>query len=139
MRMSEWSSDVCSSYLRTLLAAGERLLARMPVIRSLYSAVKQIFETVLKEQSRAFREVILFEYPRPNCWSLGFITGPVDGSIQELTPDDTVNIFMPTTPNPTTGFLLFLPRRETQTLAMTVAEGIKMVVSGGLVTPPEDR
>src|SRR3546814_16216600 len=94
----------------------------MPVIRSLYSAVKQIFETVLKEQSRAFREVILFEYPRPNCWSLGFITGAVDGSIQELTPDDTVNIFMPTTPNPTTGFLLFLPRREQQTLALRSAK-----------------
>jgi uncharacterized membrane protein len=122
---------------RTLIAAGERLLARMPVIRSLYSAVKQIFETVLKEQSRAFREVILFEYPRKNCWSLGFITGPADGGIQELTPDDTVNIFMPTTPNPTSGFLLFLPRRETQTLSMTVEEGIKMVVSGGIVTPPD--
>jgi uncharacterized membrane protein len=99
--------------------------------------VKQIFETVLKEQSRAFREVILFEYPRKNCWSLGFITGPADVGIQELTPDDTLNIFMPTTPNPTSGFLLFLPRRETQTLSMTVEEGIKMVVSGGIVTPPD--
>src|SRR3546814_7206871 len=86
----------------------------MPVIRSVYSAVKQIFETVLKEQSRAFREVILFEFPRKNCWSIGFITGPVEPSIQELTPDDTVNIFMPTTPNPTTGFLLFLPRRRSE-------------------------
>jgi uncharacterized membrane protein len=122
---------------RTLIAAGERLLARMPVIRSLYSAVKQIFETVLKEQSRAFREVILFEYPRKNCWTLGFITGPAETGIQDLTPDDTVNIFMPTTPNPTSGFLLFLPRRETQTLSMTVEEGIKMVVSGGIVTPPD--
>src|SRR3546814_20088786 len=99
-------------------------LFRSPVIRGVYSAWKQIFETVLKEQSRAFREVILFEFPRKNCWSIGFITGPVEPSIQELTPDDTVNIFMPTTPNPTTGFLLFLPRRETQTLAMTVEEGI---------------
>lgn len=123
---------------RTLVAAGERILARMPVIRSLYSAVKQIFETVLKEQSRAFREVILFEYPRKNCWSLGFITGPADAGIQDLTPDDTVNVFMPTTPNPTSGFLLFLPRRETMALSMTVEEGIKMVVSGGIVTP-QDR
>jgi uncharacterized membrane protein len=122
---------------RSLVAASERLLARMPVIRSLYSAVKQIFETVLKEQSRAFREVILFEYPRKNCWALGFITGPAEGGIQELTPDDTVNIFLPTTPNPTSGFLLFLPRRETQVLSMSVEEGIKMVVSGGIVTPPD--
>jgi uncharacterized membrane protein len=122
---------------RTAIAAGERLLSQMPVIRSLYSAVKQIFETVLKEQSRAFREVILLEYPRKNCWALGFITGPADSGIQELTPDDTVNVFLPTTPNPTSGFLLFLPRRETQVLAMTVEEGIKMVVSGGIVTPPD--
>ncbi|WP_340118909.1 DUF502 domain-containing protein [Pelagibius sp. 7325] len=122
---------------RSLVSASERLLARMPVIRSLYSAVKQIFETVLKEQSRAFREVILFEYPRKNCWALGFITGPAEGGIQELTPDDTVNVFLPTTPNPTSGFLLFLPRRETQILSMTVEEGIKMVVSGGIVTPPD--
>jgi len=122
---------------RTLVASGERILARMPVIRSLYSAVKQILETVFKEQSQAFREVILLEYPRKNCWALGFITGPAEGGIQEITPDDTVNIFLPTTPNPTSGFLLFLPRRETQPLTMTVEEGIKMVVSGGIVTPPD--
>jgi uncharacterized membrane protein len=122
---------------RSLIAAGERLLARMPVIRSLYSAVKQILETVFKEQSKAFREVILLEYPRKNCWALGFITGPAESGIQDLTPDDTVNVFLPTTPNPTSGFLLFLPRKETQTLVMTVEEGIKMVVSGGIVTPPD--
>ncbi len=122
---------------RSLIGAGERLLNQMPVIRSLYSAVKQIFETVFKEQSKAFREVILLEYPRKNCWALGFTTGPAESGIQELTPDDTVNIFLPTTPNPTSGFLLFLPRSETQNLSMTVEEGIKMVVSGGIVTPPD--
>ncbi|MGD1876176.1 MAG: DUF502 domain-containing protein [Kiloniellaceae bacterium] len=122
---------------RSQLTAGDRLMARMPVIRSLYSAVKQILETVFKEQSKAFRDVILLEYPRKNCWALGFITGPAEGGIQELTPDDTVNIFLPTTPNPTSGFLLFLPRKETQMLTMTVEEGIKMVVSGGIVTPPD--
>ncbi len=124
---------------RSLVAAGERLLARMPVIRSLYSAVKQILETVFKEQSKAFREVILLEYPRKNCWAVGFITGPAESGIQELTPDDTVNIFLPTTPNPTSGFLLFLPRKETQILSMTVEEGLKMVVSGGIVTPPDPK
>ncbi|MGF1630956.1 MAG: DUF502 domain-containing protein [Kiloniellaceae bacterium] len=124
---------------RSLVATGERILARMPVIRSLYSAVKQILETVFKEQSQAFREVILLEYPRKNCWALGFITGPAETGIQELTPQDTVNIFLPTTPNPTSGFLLFLPRKETQPLTMTVEEGIKMVVSGGIVTPPDSE
>ncbi|WP_420348081.1 DUF502 domain-containing protein [Pelagibius sp.] len=124
---------------RSLVASGERLLARMPVIRSLYSAVKQILETVFKEQSQAFREVVLLEYPRADCWALGFITGSAEVGIQELTPDDTVNIFLPTTPNPTSGFLLFLPRGEVRALTMTVEEGIKMVVSGGIVTPPDRR
>jgi len=124
---------------RSLVASSERLLARMPVIRSLYSGVKQILETVFKEQSQAFREVVLLEYPRQDCWALGFITGPAEVGIQELTPDDTLNIFLPTTPNPTSGFLLFLPRREVRALTMTVEEGIKMVVSGGIVTPPDRR
>ncbi|WP_422366981.1 DUF502 domain-containing protein [Pelagibius sp.] len=124
---------------RSLIASGERLLAQMPVIRSLYSAVKQILETVFKEQSQAFREVVLLEYPRPDCWALGFITGPAEHGIQHWTPEDTVNIFLPTTPNPTSGFLLFLPRNEVQSLTMTVEEGIKMVVSGGIVTPPDRR
>ncbi|MEO3430261.1 DUF502 domain-containing protein [Pelagibius sp. CAU 1746] len=124
---------------RSLIHAGERLLARMPVIRSLYSAVKQILETVFKEQSKAFRDVILLEYPRKNCWAVGFITGPAESGIQELTPDDTVNVFLPTTPNPTSGFLLFLPRKETQILSMSVEEGLKMVVSGGIVTPPDPK
>jgi uncharacterized membrane protein len=119
------------------VVAGERLLARMPVIRSLYSAVKQILETVFKEQSKAFRSVILLEYPRKNCWALGFITGDAERGIQALTPEDSVNVFLPTTPNPTSGFLLFLPRKATQQLTMTVEEGIKMVVSGGIVTPPD--
>ena len=124
---------------RSMIASGERLLARMPVIRGLYSAVKQILETVFKEQSQAFREVVLLEYPRPDCWALGFITGPAEAGIQDLTPRDTVNIFLPTTPNPTSGFLLFLPRTAVRPLTMTVEEGIKMVVSGGIVTPPDRR
>jgi uncharacterized membrane protein len=97
--------------------------------------VKQIFETVLKEQSRAFREVILLEYPRENCWALGFITGSAESGIQELTPDDTVNIFLPTTPNPTSGFLLFAPAREVIELEMSVEDAAKLVISAGLVYP----
>ncbi|WP_299621169.1 DUF502 domain-containing protein, partial [Pelagibius sp.] len=72
-------------------------------------------------------------------WALGFITGPAEAGIQDLTPQDTVNIFLPTTPNPTSGFLLFLPRAAVRPLTMTVEEGIKMVVSGGIVTPPDRR
>ena len=124
---------------RFLLRTSERVLSRMPVIRCVYSALKQIFETVLSRQSDAFREVVLFEYPRRGSWALGFITGKTEGEIQSSTEDEVVNVFLPTTPNPTSGYLLFLPRRELVILSMTVEEGIKMVISGGIVTPPDRR
>lgn len=117
----------------------EHFLGRMPVIRSVYAAVKQIIETILKQQSNAFREVVLFEYPRRGSWAIGFITGQTQGEVQNLTTDDVVNVFLPTTPNPTSGYLLFIPKRELVILDMTVEEGIKMVVSGGIVTPPDRR
>ncbi len=120
---------------RTLVQMGERILDRTPVVRSLYGAVKQIIETVFKEQSKAFREVVLIQYPRPESWAIGFVTGQTEGHVQDLTPRQVVNVFLPTTPNPTSGFLLFVPREEIQTLGMTIEEGIKMVVSGGIVTP----
>jgi uncharacterized membrane protein len=113
----------------------ERLIERLPVLRGIYSAVKQIFETFFKKQSTAFREVVLVQYPRPDAWAIGFITGAAASEIRDNTSGDSVNIFLPTTPNPTSGFLLFLPRDRTRTLKMTVEEGLKMVVSGGLVTP----
>ncbi|HSK38180.1 MAG TPA: DUF502 domain-containing protein, partial [Arenibaculum sp.] len=96
-------------------------------------------ETVLANQSQAFREVVLIEYPRRGSWALGFITGPTQGEVQNLTADDVVNVFVPTTPNPTSGFLLFFPRSDIHVLNMTIEEGIKMVVSGGIVTPPDRR
>lgn len=117
----------------------ERILARMPVVRSIYGATKQIFETVLAQSSRAFRDVVLVEYPRRGIWAIGFITGTTEGEVQELTEDVVVNVFLPTTPNPTSGFLLFLPKRDLIYLSMSVEEGIKMVVSGGIVTPPDRR
>jgi len=124
---------------RYWVRTSERILSRMPVIRSVYGAIKQIFETVLSHQSDAFREVVLFEYPRRGSWAIGFITGKTEGEIQDSTEDDVVNVFLPTTPNPTSGYLLFVPRRELVVLSMTVEEGIKMVVSGGIVTPPDRR
>jgi uncharacterized membrane protein len=124
---------------RLLLRISERILARMPVIRSVYGAVKQIFETVLANQSSAFREVVLIEYPRRGLWALAFITGTTQGEVQEITEDEVINVFMPTTPNPTSGFLLFIPKKDMTVLSMSVEEGIKMVVSGGIVTPPDRR
>jgi uncharacterized membrane protein len=111
----------------------------MPLVRSVYGAVKQILETVLAQTSTAFREVVLLEYPRRGIWAIGFITGYTEGEVQNLTEDECVNIFLPTTPNPTSGFLLFVPRKELIKLDMSIEEGIKMVVSGGIVTPPDRR
>ncbi|MEK9901945.1 MAG: DUF502 domain-containing protein [Rhodospirillaceae bacterium] len=124
---------------RTLVRMGEALVNRMPVVRSVYGATKQIVETVLKSQSDAFRQVVLFEYPRRGSWAIGFVTGQTKGEVQNLTDDEVVNVFLPTTPNPTSGYLLFLPRREIIPLSMTVEEGIKMIISGGIVTPPDKR
>lgn len=124
---------------RALLRLGERIVARMPVVRSIYGALKQIFETVLAQSSTSFREVVLVEYPRHGIWALGFVTSSTRGEIQNITADEVVNVFLPTTPNPTSGFLLFVPRRDLVTLAMPVEDGIKMVISGGLVTPPDVR
>ncbi|WPZ33011.1 DUF502 domain-containing protein [Thalassobaculum sp. OXR-137] len=124
---------------RWLVSLSERLMARMPVIRNVHSALKQILETVLAQQSKAFRQVVMIEYPRRGIWALGFLTGDTVGEVQNLTSDDVVNVFLPTTPNPTSGFLLFVPREDCHVLTMTVEEGIKMVVSGGIVTPPDRR
>jgi uncharacterized membrane protein len=124
---------------RRLLRIGDRLLARMPLIRGLYGAMKQIFETVLSKQSNTFREVVLIEWPRRELWTIGFITGKPEGEIRELTSDDVVNVYVPTTPNPTSGYLVHLPRRDVVLLSMTVEEAIKFVISGGIVAPPDRR
>jgi uncharacterized membrane protein len=124
---------------RWVVRTGEQILNRMPVVRSVYSAFKQIFETILAQQSNAFREAVLIEYPRRGIWAIGFITGTTKGEVQSLTLEETVNIFLPTTPNPTSGFLLFVPREEVMPLDMSVEEAVKMVISGGIVTPPDRR
>ena len=111
----------------------------MPIVRSIYGATKQIVETVLANQSDAFRQVVLFEYPRRGAWAMGFVTGKTTGEVQNITADEVVNVFLPTTPNPTSGYLLFLPRNELVELSMTVEEGIKMIISGGIVTPKDKR
>ena len=120
---------------RTVVRVGETALQRMPVVRSIHSALKQIFETVFGQGSRAFRDVVLIPYPRPGCWAIGFATGTTRGEVREAIGDEVVNVFLPTTPNPTSGYLLFLPRKDVLFLEMTVEQGIKLVISGGVVTP----
>ena len=124
---------------RVFLRLSERLLARMPVIRGVYGAAKQIFETVLAKQSNTFREAVLVEYPRRGMWTIAFITQRTEGEVRDLTGPDPISVYIPTTPNPTSGFLVFVPRGDIVPLAMTVEEAIKMVISTGIVTPPDRR
>ena len=124
---------------RFVVRVGENLLNRMPIIRSVYGALKQIFETVLRSSSRSFREVALIEYPRRGIWAIGFITTKTTGEVRSQIKEEVVNVFLPTTPNPTSGFLLFVPRKDLIILDMSVEEAIKMIVSAGIVTPPSRK
>ncbi len=122
---------------RLVIRISEYIVHRLPVISSLYGAIKQILETVMASKSQAFREVVMLEYPRKGVWSIGFVTGATQGQIQNNTRQETVNVFVPTTPNPTSGYLLFVPKKELKYLDMTVEQGVKLVVSAGIITPPE--
>ena len=93
----------------------------------------------MASQSDAFREVVLIEYPRRGIWAIGFVTGSTKGEVQNMSSENLINVFVPTTPNPTSGFLLFFPREDTISLDMGVEEAVKMVVSGGIVTPDDPR
>lgn len=121
---------------RLLVRVGEAIVNQLPVVRSVYGAVKQIMEAVLAQQSNAFRQVVLVEYPRKDCWVIGFVSGATTGEVQARTEAQVINVFIPTTPNPTSGFLLFVPNEDLVYLDMSIEQGIKMVVSGGIVAPP---
>lgn len=124
---------------RLVIRISEYIVDRMPVIRTLYGAIKQIFETIMASKSQAFREVVMLEYPRKGIWSIGFVTGTTKGETQELTKEETVNVFVPTTPNPTSGYLLFVPKKELKYLSMSVEEGVKLVVSAGIISPDQEK
>ena len=118
-----------------MLKAGERVLDKMPVVRSIYGAIKQIMETVMSTNSDSFREVVLVEYPKKKIWVIGFVTGETKGEVQTLNDETLINVFIPTTPNPTSGFLLFVPKKDLIYMKMKVEDAVKMVISGGIVTP----
>lgn len=117
-----------------LVTYGERALGRMPIVRGLYSGLKQIFETVISTRAKAFQTVGLIEYPRKGTWAVVFLAGDAKGEIEHHL-NETVAVFLPTTPNPTSGFLLFVKRSEVTVLDMSLEDAAKLVISGGLVTP----
>ena len=107
----------------------------MPVVRTIYGSSKQILETVVASQSEAFREAVVLEYPRKGTYVIGFVTGAAKGEIKDRIKKEIVNVFVPTTPNPTSGFLLLCPKDDLIYLDMAVEDAIKLVVSAGIVTP----
>jgi uncharacterized membrane protein len=117
---------------------GERMLDRLPIVRSLYNGIKQIAETVLVQSKSSFKKACLIEYPRRGIWAIAFISTNAQGEVPRRTRQaEMVAVFMPTTPNPTTGFLMFVPREDVIELDMTVEEAAKLVISAGLVTPED--
>jgi uncharacterized membrane protein len=118
-----------------LLAAWEAILNRIPLVRSIYSSVKQLSETLLSSGGQSFRKVLLIEYPRKGLWTLAFQTGIEIGEAQAKTGEEVINVYGPTTPNPTSGFFLMVPRRDAVELEMSVDEGLKMIISMGVVVP----
>lgn len=118
-----------------LVRLGEWIVNKMPLISSVYSLLKQVFETIFSSKTQAFSKVVMLEYPRKGIWILGFVSSPTKGEVKKYFDDEMLNVFIPTTPNPTSGFLIFVPKKDTVELKMTVEEGIKFVISGGLVEP----
>ena len=114
---------------------GEWIVYKLPLISSVYSLLKQVFETFLSTKTQAFNKVVLLEYPRKGIWILGLVSSETKGEVKKLLKEEMLNVFIPTTPNPTSGFLIFVPKSETIELDMTVEEGIKFIISGGLVEP----
>ncbi len=122
---------------RTLVDIGERLLHRMPVVRPIYRTVKQIFETIFSKSGSSFRKVGLVEFPAPGMWSLVFISQPPSPDIASRLPDgdQQISVFLPCTPNPTTGFFFYLPRREVIELDIAVEAAMTLLISAGMIQP----
>lgn len=116
-----------------LLRISERLFARIPVVNSIYSSVKQVSDTLLSSSGKAFSKAVLIRYPHHNTWAIGFLTGAPDGSIALALERPHVSVFLPTTPNPTSGFFLLVPQDEIIELSISVDEALKYVVSMGVV------
>jgi uncharacterized membrane protein len=123
---------------RSFIKYAENLVNRMPVVRSFYSGIKQIAETVFAQQERSFEKACMIEYPRKGIWAIGFISTTAKGEIAERNSSkgSMVSVFVPTTPNPTSGFLLFFPKADVVELDMSIEDAAKLVISAGLVYPP---
>lgn len=118
------------------LEQGEKLLHRIPIVKSIYSSIKQVSDTLFSSSGNAFREAVLVQYPRAGAWTIAFVTGKPGGEAAQHLPGDYLSVYVPTTPNPTSGFFLMVPRADVIELSMSVDEALKYVISMGVVAPP---
>jgi uncharacterized membrane protein len=125
---------VANLFGRTLVQFWESILAQIPLVRTVYISVKQILETVLSS-TQSFRKVLLVEYPRKGLWTLAFQSSTTRGEAQTKTGTEIVNVFIPTTPNPTSGFFIMVPKEDVIELEMSVDEGLKLIISAGVMVP----
>lgn len=120
---------------RKIIHYGEKFVLNIPLVKEIYNAIKQVIDAFSVQSKDAFQRVVLVEYPRKGLYALGFVTGVGAGEVQDKTEETVVNVFLPTTPNPTSGFFLMIPKEDLVPLDMTVEEGIKMIISAGVVNP----
>ena len=121
-----------------LVRVWESLLSRIPVVKSLYSSVKQVSDTLFSSSGQAFRKALLVQYPRQGSWTVAFLTGQPGGDVANYLTGEYVSVYIPTTPNPTSGFFLMMPKADVVELDMNVDEALKYIISMGVV-PPENR
>lgn len=119
-----------------VVTQSNRLFSNIPIVKSIYTSVKQVSDTLFSSSGQAFRQAVLVEYPRKGAWTIAFVTGRPSGEVAQLLPADMLTVYVPTTPNPTSGFMLMVPRHEVSELHMSVDEALKYVISMGVVAPP---
>lgn len=124
---------------KRMILIWEALLARVPVVKSIYASVKQVSDTLFSDSGNAFRQAVLVQFPRPGAWTIAFVTGKPGGDVANHLSGDYLSVYVPTTPNPTGGYFLMLPRADVVELDMSVDDALKYIISMGVVAPPTKR
>jgi uncharacterized membrane protein len=124
---------------KRLVSWGDQVVSRIPVVRSIYSSVKQVSDTLFSESGNAFRTAVLVQWPRPGVWTIAFVTGAPGGEVTDHLGDDFLSVYVPTTPNPTGGYFVMLPKSDCIELKMSVDEALKYVISMGVVSPANNK
>lgn len=118
-----------------LIRLGEMIVEKIPFVRNIYTGAKQVVTTIANAETQAFKKVVLVEFPRKDVYAIGFVSSETKGEVQQRTEHEVLNVIVPTTPNPTSGFLVFVPKKDIIELDMSIEDGIKLIISCGIVSP----